>query len=195
MKTETKFIVLGMLTIGCKTGYEIKKLIDTSFSYFWKMSYGQIYPALKKLVDESLAIVIQVDGDPLERKQYEITEKGRGKLLQWLEMPVLETGIQRNEFLVKLFFGRHLSLEKVLAHLDMQKELLKAKQVIFMEIEKSIFEQKESDDTPYWLYTLDYGKRMNETALAWCEDKKRAILERRNRVGSKKRTTINNEEC
>ena len=192
MKTETKYIILGMLTIGCNTGYEIKKVIDTSFSFFWKMSYGQIYPALKKLVDENLANMIQDDADPLDRKRYEITEKGREKLLEWLEMPVMNQGTQRNELLVKLFFGRHLSKEKIKANLDIQKELVTAKQVILTELEKTVMEQKYSDDTPFWLCILDYGKRMNEATLTWCEETKK-VLERSNMDGSTKRTTTKEE--
>ncbi|PCK18754.1 hypothetical protein CEY02_18370 [Bacillus pumilus] len=59
MKTynDTTYAILGFLTADSKSGYEVKQLIDKSLHHFWKISYGQIYPALKFIVEEGLAEV------------------------------------------------------------------------------------------------------------------------------------------
>ena len=47
--SKTAYVILGMLTLGRRTGYEIKALVDVSTRFFWAASYGQIYPELKRL--------------------------------------------------------------------------------------------------------------------------------------------------
>ncbi|MYF92724.1 MAG: PadR family transcriptional regulator, partial [Gemmatimonadetes bacterium] len=52
---KSKYAIMGMLSIRPMSGYDMKKLIAQSISYFWNESFGQIYPTLKKLVEEGLA--------------------------------------------------------------------------------------------------------------------------------------------
>ena len=47
--SKTAYVILGMLRMGKRTGYEIKALVDRSTRFFWAASYGQIYPELKRL--------------------------------------------------------------------------------------------------------------------------------------------------
>src|SRR2546425_13082496 len=47
-------VVLGMLSLGKRTGYDIKQLVDVSTRFFWAASYGQIYPELKRLETQGL---------------------------------------------------------------------------------------------------------------------------------------------
>ena len=54
-RSRTKFTILGMLTLGKLTGYEIIKMIKSSTNYFWSESEGQIYPALNQCVVDGLA--------------------------------------------------------------------------------------------------------------------------------------------
>ena len=46
---KTAYVILGMLKLGRRTGYEIKALVDVSTRFFWAASYGQIYPELARL--------------------------------------------------------------------------------------------------------------------------------------------------
>jgi len=43
------FAVLGMLSLGALSGYEIRRELAESIGTFWSESYGQIYPALREL--------------------------------------------------------------------------------------------------------------------------------------------------
>ena len=54
---HTTYAILGILTTDCRSGYAIKQFIDQSLNHFWKISYGQIYPTLKLIVEEELATV------------------------------------------------------------------------------------------------------------------------------------------
>ncbi|MET0787149.1 MAG: PadR family transcriptional regulator, partial [Paenisporosarcina sp.] len=109
---HTTFAILGILTTDCKSGYAIKQLIDRSLNHFWKISYGQIYPTLKLIVEDELAIVsTSSHKSKPDRNEYHLTSKGKETLRNWLEKPIEQIPIERNEILLKLFFGRYQSKE------------------------------------------------------------------------------------
>ena len=57
MKLEggsTPNALLGLLSLGPMSGYDIRQLIPRSIGYFWNESYGQIYPGLKRLAAAGL---------------------------------------------------------------------------------------------------------------------------------------------
>jgi DNA-binding PadR family transcriptional regulator len=56
-QNRTKYAILGILALAPQTGYELKQFIERSLSAFWQESYGQLYPTLKLLVSEGLAIM------------------------------------------------------------------------------------------------------------------------------------------
>jgi DNA-binding PadR family transcriptional regulator len=106
---DIKSILLGFLTRQSLTGYEVKKRFSISFSFFSGLSYGSIYPALKKLEKEGLVtqrLEIQ-DGAP-NRKVYTITPAGREAFIEALKEP-FHWEMPKNTFLTHLFFFAHLS--------------------------------------------------------------------------------------
>ena len=42
-------VILGLLSHEDLTGYDIKKQIDEAIGFFWKGSFGSIYPALSDM--------------------------------------------------------------------------------------------------------------------------------------------------
>ena len=52
--TPTGRVILGMISLGKCTGYDIKHFVDKSTRHFWAASYGQIYPELKRLEEQGL---------------------------------------------------------------------------------------------------------------------------------------------
>lgn len=82
---KSKYAILGMLSIEPMSGYDIKKEIQESISYFWTESYGQIYPVLKSLVAEKLVTkTVQKGVGKPDRHVYSLTERGRKELQTWL---------------------------------------------------------------------------------------------------------------
>ena len=59
--TPTARVILGMLKLGARTGYDIKRVTEFSTRFFWGASYGQIYPELRKLERRGL---IEGEHDP-----------------------------------------------------------------------------------------------------------------------------------
>jgi PadR family transcriptional regulator AphA len=104
-KTTTVESLLGVLSLGPMSGYEMRQFMERSTGNFWNESFGQIYPALKAMLLEGLVEVVQDDaeGHPA-KKVYRLTERGRERLREWLGTP-LKPHKMRNELLLKVFFG------------------------------------------------------------------------------------------
>ncbi len=107
---RTKVALLGFLSWGTMSGYDLRKLIDGSISYFWNESYGRIYPMLARLVSEGLASVEKTESEGgRPRNIYSLSATGRAELDEWLANPSVPSQPVRDERLLKLFFGARVS--------------------------------------------------------------------------------------
>ncbi|WP_088005499.1 PadR family transcriptional regulator [Indiicoccus explosivorum] len=173
----TQYALLGLLTTDCRTGYAIKRMIDNSLNHFWKISYGQIYPMLKLLVEKGYATVedLAQDGKP-DKKEYSITPKGEQVLKDWIKQPISDLPVEKNEVLLKLFFGRHQDTVTTLHQLDAYKEKLIQRRETYENIRRMIETQShDKKDAPFWLLTLDYGLRTTQAAIDWCTAAKKTL--------------------
>ncbi len=170
-RNQTAYVILGMLSIGPhKSGYDIRKAVESSVSYFWRESYGQIYPTLKRLAAEGLIIPCPSTskGRP-ERQEYSLSAKGRTCLREWLAAP---HRIQppRSEFLLKLFFGRSASPQVCLQHIRQFQEDSRRLLATLLEIEKQVRAHNPGNPhLPFWLLTLSFGIALTRAAIAWSE--------------------------
>src|SRR4051812_32669381 len=117
-RSATKYAVLGVLTFGNMSGYDIRNIISGSIAYFWSESFGQIYPTLRKLAADYLIKPVKSEQtSERERQVYAITDKGRRELRGWLtEMPHPQP--PRSEMLFKLFFGREIPVAASREHIN-----------------------------------------------------------------------------
>jgi DNA-binding PadR family transcriptional regulator len=168
---RTRYTVLGTLTHGPRTGYDIKKFIEGSIANFWRESYGQIYPTLKALAAEGLVTreVQEQEGKP-DRYVYSLTDAGRSELREWLVEPA-EPQVPRLELLLKLFFGAEVSVEANLRHVERHREHLEAGLARCEEIERYLKDsQRDAPGLPFWLMGLRQGILVQEAQLAWCDE-------------------------
>src|SRR5258708_14274892 len=78
------YVVLGMIHLGRRSGYEIKQAVELSIRFFWTISHAQIYPALESLEKAGL---IRGRSDPrgrLPRRVFTVTRTGKAALKAWL---------------------------------------------------------------------------------------------------------------
>ncbi|GGA13168.1 PadR family transcriptional regulator [Paenibacillus marchantiophytorum] len=114
-------VILGMLMKRSLSGYEIKQLFESLFSYFYNSSYGTIYPMLHRLEKEELITKENVlqEGKP-NKNVYTITDKGKSQFTDYLLSPV-ESDSVKSDFLMRLYFGQHVGYEKVLSWLTKEQ--------------------------------------------------------------------------
>lgn len=136
---NVKTILLGSLFDKSLSGYDLKKLFSLSFAFFSGLSYGSIYPALKKLEQEGLITMkLEIQENAPNRKVYTITEAGKRTFLESLKSPF---GLEnyKNELLMRMFFFEHLSKEERLAaaqdYLDQVKEVAGRLEAVKPEVE------------------------------------------------------------
>lgn len=169
-ETKSRYAVLGMLSIGPMSGYDIKKRVEQSVGNFWSESYGQIYPILKGLVGEGLVTktVERQSGKP-DRHVYALTQGGREELRRWLGEGVVPK-VERNEFLLKLFFGGEAGAATSLRHVEVFREVQLKLLEKYEAIEGEIKSGHAADpNLPYWLMTLDYGRCVSQAVVGWCD--------------------------
>jgi len=174
--TTTADAVLGLLSIAPMSGYGMRMIISQSIGHFWSESFGQIYPALRKLTAEGFVEkkTERQKGRP-DRHMYSLTTAGRKRLAGWLMVPAV-TEVPRNELLLKLFFGSHVpvsaSRESVTAFVAMHERAL----AVYAEIVKEIKqERKSAPQAPYWLMTVSYGQHYSEALVKWGRETLRGL--------------------
>ena len=167
----SQYALLGLLSRGPHSGYDLKKQIESSIGHFWRESYGQIYPNLKDLEQSGLATseLERQEGRP-DKNVYTITERGREALKRWLEQPPNPTP-PRNELLLKLFFAHHVSPDQAAAHVEGYKQRFAEDLETYKGIERWLeTEHAGHPALPYWLMTLSYGRLEAEALLKWSDE-------------------------
>src|SRR3954462_10318419 len=100
--TAVTWSVLGLLALGPRSGYDIKRIVDRSIRHFWAASYGQIYPELKRLEVAGWITGDDASNGGRARRVYSITPVGREGLNGWFVG--MDTRIElRDESLLRLF--------------------------------------------------------------------------------------------
>lgn len=109
------FLMLGMVRLGARSGYAIKKAADVSTRFFWPTSLAQVYPELARLENAGLLSRRQDSYGGRDRFVYDLTEEGEHALLSWMRSSREGPTRFRDEGILRLFFADGLSREDQLA--------------------------------------------------------------------------------
>lgn len=180
------YVILGMLSIKPMSGYEIKYWISVGVGHFWNISYGQIYPNLKRLEQEGLASCITEKNESRpDKKVYSIKEEGRAALINWLSEPIDFCGsVKGNLLLLKLYLGSATTPDVILRHVQDYKKHMTSKleQLDRLDQDRAAAEERAAragdPSYPYRMLALDQGLMVMKAQIAWC-DQTIESLERR----------------
>ena len=163
--SATGRVILGVLAVEPRSGYDIKALTDKSTRFFWAASYGQIYPELKRLSEKGLVEGAEEPHGGRKRTVYRITRKGHAALADWLKSGEM-THELRDEGLLKLFFAATQDRETV-ARVIREKRDTHAEAIAELrEIEPFAAAAERVGPAQ----VLAYGIAYNEFAVRWCEE-------------------------
>jgi DNA-binding PadR family transcriptional regulator len=168
IKTTTAEALLGMLSMCPMTGYELRQRIEGSIGNFWSESYGQIYPTLKRLEQEGF--VSMAEGERAGSKVYALTDEGWARLRAWLGvMP--RPQVERNELLLKLFFGRLQPVDQVREQVAERRRGEVADLARYEAIERRLAREHATNPAlPFWRMTLRYGMAQTKSLIGWCDE-------------------------
>ena len=120
LRIDIKFPVLGFLMDAEMTGYDLKRQFQESVGFFYRVSDGSLYPALKKLARDGLVTMRNERHGKRARKVYAITARGRERFLKMLAEPSPPVFVH-DEAQVKIYFGHH-NPESALAHMRRSRQ-------------------------------------------------------------------------
>ena len=150
------------------SGYDIRREIEESLSFFWSESYGQIYPALKRLEAARLiAPVTRAQSGMRRRRVFRITALGEAKLRAWLADPPAPQP-PRNELLLKIFFGRHAPPGACAAHLRRLRVLQQQLSATLTRITRQLRAERQGDpNLRYWSIVISAGLNRADALMQW----------------------------
>jgi DNA-binding PadR family transcriptional regulator len=172
--TKTSYVILGMLELGRRTGYEIKSLVDVSTRFFWAASYGQIYPELARLEELGLVTGEADSSNGRRRKAYELTAAGKRALHDWLTSDEPLHIELRHEGALKFFFSDALDAEE---QLDLVRRVRDTHARIAEQL-RAIEPAEAEGKPPAPLLTLEFGIAYQEFLADWCAQAEKRLREK-----------------
>lgn len=103
--TTTSYLVLGMVGLGLKSGYEIKKAAALSTQALWSISLAQVYPELSRLTAAELLTRRNDPHGARARSAYSVTERGEAAFRAWLRSHKPAPFQIHDEGLLRLLFA------------------------------------------------------------------------------------------
>lgn len=173
--SKTAYVILGMLRMGKRTGYEIKSFVDVSTRFFWAASYGQIYPDLKRLEGAGLIRGEEAETGERRRREYALTASGEETLDEWLTAGVPLHFELRHEGLLRLFFSGSLPLEERLDLLRSIRTEHERMRDQLLSLEPGVQAAEPAESSP--LAVLQFGIAYQEFIIGWCSDTGRRLTE------------------
>jgi DNA-binding PadR family transcriptional regulator len=170
--SATARVILGLLKFDPRTGYDVKRVTDFSTRFFWRASYGQIYPELRALTASGLVHVREEPRGRRPRLVYELTPAGERALRGWLlgESDVYEV---KDEGLLRLFFGELVSPDELLVLVRRRREWFEAAGAHFRSISQELGEvEGPSGDV------LRYGIELMDWNASWWADLEERLTSR-----------------
>ncbi|MGH2675436.1 MAG: PadR family transcriptional regulator [Actinomycetota bacterium] len=160
--------VLGLLKERSMHGYQLKKSLSESLGPFWQVSYGALYPALKRLrAQGAVEEVFPKTKVGRRRNVYRITDKGERLFAELLESAgEREMATDDNGFRVRLAFFRYLKPETRIGVLERRRAAL---YVRLGELKQRVTSYRERVDA-YTLSLMRHGMDSTERDISWVDD-------------------------
>ena len=168
--TAVTWVVLGLIALRPRTGYEIKNSVDRTIRHFWAASYGQIYPELRRLEEAGWIKGEHAPRGARSRRVFRITPTGQAALRGWLAGR--ETRIEmRDESLLRLFFADTLALGDALMLVEGRREGYRQ----MLEYLRSLDDGSGEPDPPFIDLVYRWGLDYCEWGIEWCERQERRL--------------------
>jgi PadR family transcriptional regulator AphA len=175
--SNTSYVILGMLGKGPKSGYEIKAKADISTRFFWAISYGQIYPELKRLEEAGLIEGVTDPGDGRQRRVYSISAAGEEALREWLTRPGELHSELRHEGVLRFYFADALDHEERVALLDSIRAKHQRLHDELSQIKPAAESARDESGDDLSLLTLEFGIAYQELFVELCDRLERRLDE------------------
>lgn len=170
-------VILGLLAHEDLTGYDIKKRIDGAISFFWKGSFGSIYPALSDMEKQGLVKRKKSDSTSgREKIVYQITTKGKDTLKSWLNEEKVTNDL-KYETLLKMYFGGSEDRGVTIRNIEIFEEEIKGNLEVLKIYKENLEKVLDQEDHIHFYLTVMFGIEAYEAYLRWCNKAKKILKE------------------
>ncbi len=166
-RSQTELAVLGALSFGPMTGYEVRAGITEVLGHFWSESFGQIYPALAAL--EARGCVRRAAPGRTSGTRFEITDDGLVALREGLadDFP---SPPRRNALLLRLFLGSHLAPGRREALVHRARADAEQAAATYAGIRAETLAEPPTLDRALRLATVSYGEHLARAQREWADE-------------------------
>jgi DNA-binding PadR family transcriptional regulator len=158
--------ILGLLKERAMHGYELKKRLSETLGSFWQVSYGSLYPALKRLQrDEAVEMIFPKQEVGRRKNVYRLTKKGETVFADLLERAG-QDATEDTAFSVRFAFFRYVKPETRIKLLERRREFLESR---WSKLKQSLQSYKERIDS-YTLSLMDHELAATENDIRWLDE-------------------------
>lgn len=159
--------ILGLLKERPMHGYELRKQLGQKLGLFWTVSFGSLYPTLRRLEKRGAAEKVHAEPQTSRRKQeYRITDIGEQEFLELLEESA-GTGAEQEKFSLRLAFFRYLRPEMRIKLLERRKAYLEDK---LDEGRRSLGRARVTRADTYTMSLVRHGVDTTAADIAWLDE-------------------------
>ncbi len=160
--------LLAILSIGSQTGYDIRKELEKPEIFYWKESYGNIYPMLRKLEKDGL--VSRKDSYVKRKKRvvYQLNPRGTEALRNWLLQPATLSRF-RVEILMKLRFGEIAGIPNMIDQVRVYRETALRELAEARDFVDSMQMGERTLSADLQIIAADYLCKLKESNVKWCD--------------------------
>jgi DNA-binding PadR family transcriptional regulator len=168
--------ILGLLKDQPTHGYQLSRELGESLGGFWRVSYGSLYPTLRRLERDGAVESVAGDQASTARRKnvYRITETGEKLFFKLLQETPGDNSSEEARFRVRLAFFRYLPPETRIRLLEKRRVYLEDR---LGTIDVSLRATREQSDD-YTLALMEHGRSATLSDIAWLEGLIRAERDR-----------------
>ncbi|MEA2500563.1 MAG: hypothetical protein QOD01_674 [Actinomycetota bacterium] len=180
---STAYAILGLLTWGEMSGYDLGKLIEGSIAhFFFRPAKSQIYAELRRLVGRGFATEREVAQDSRpDKRLYAVTPDGRQALRRWLDGTEAGPEVFRSPLCLKVFLGAQMDRETLAAQVKGALLQAEASLAAFQGDEREIVGRPEFF---YPNFVLQRGIAHERATIRWASDVLKALEQEQEREGA-----------
>lgn len=161
--------ILGLLKERPMHGYELRKQLAQKLGLFWTVSFGSLYPTLKKL--ERRGVVEKVPSDatedrPRRKQEYRITAAGEADFLELLgELDTHE--LEEEKFSLRLAFFSYLKPEIRVRLLERRRSYLHER---LEQADRALQRARRLGADTYTIALMRHGVNGITSDIAWLDE-------------------------
>lgn len=159
--------ILGLLKERPMHGYQLSRELTEALGGFWRVSYGSLYPTLRRLERDG-AVQSEPPEQPVAGRRknvYAITTTGEEMFLELLQETPHDTQSEDTRFRVRLAFFKYLPPETRIRLLERRRASLEDRLV---SISGSLRAASERIDD-YALALMQHGRDATASDIAWLD--------------------------